>query len=558
MSVAIVENLKVVFGSGNDRTEAVDGLSFEVQPGEIVGLVGASGSGKSVSCFALPKLLPAKSAIVTSDRMEVCGRDVNKLTPDELRKMRGRQIAIVFQEPMTALNPRKRIGELLREALTLNGGQDDRDLQARALDLLHRVKLPDPGRVVSSYPFQLSGGMRQRVVIALAFAGAPDLLIADEPTTALDVSVQAEILDLIVEMSREQQTGVLFISHDLAVVSNICDRVIVLRDGRAVESGNVGAVLSSPKESYTKALIDCLPERNVPGERLPVIASTRASVKASERERRLTSAGRVIINASDVTRDFPIVRDWRGKAVRHVSALKQVSFSLHEGGSFGIIGDSGSGKTTLSRILVGLDQPTSGRISVYGDDPFKASRCGRMQMVFQDPRSSLNPRLDATALVTEPVHGLAPSERRALAASLFDRTGIPQSALERLPHEFSGGQRQRLAIARALSTDPEIVVLDEPTSALDPLMQAQVLNLLLDLRERFGLTFVLVTHDMAVVRHMTEEVLVLKDGEVVEHGATAQVLRSPRDDYTRRLIAAVPKFKYDAGESPSDTRGLVE
>ncbi|MEM1104988.1 MAG: ABC transporter ATP-binding protein [Pseudomonadota bacterium] len=534
-----IDELELSFTSGRGRwSPVVKGVSIAVHAGEIVGLVGESGSGKSVTAMSIPQLQPRGISQITGGRVALAGRCTSQMSPSQLRSVRGGDVSVVFQEPMTSLNPTRRIQAQLIEAIAANTALDKAQAKARAKTLLLDVRIRDRERVLRAYPFELSGGMRQRVMLAIAFAADPKLLIADEPTTALDVTVQAEVLALIRDLALARGAAVLFISHDLAVVSQLCDRVYVMRQGEIVEAGQVTHVLTSPSHSYTRGLLDCLPEGHEKRARLP--APGVAPCTGSEQH---VVAGGQVIALEEVSVAFTTKRDWRGRATEAVQAVKSASFNVRRGETFSLIGESGSGKTTLARTIMGLQPPSSGAVTVLGRAPLEAARSGRLQMIYQDPRSSLNPRMPVWQIVTEPlkIAGFR-SDRREKAKDLLDRSGLAGDVLEKGPREFSGGERQRIAIARALSTDPEILVLDEPTSALDASVQAQILNLLLDLQDARGLTYFLISHDMSVVAHMSDRIAVMRTGEIVELGFAADKLQNPQTEYLQSLLKATPRL----------------
>lgn len=539
--IVSIRNLELSFSTNaKTRTKAVKGVSIDLHAGEIVGLAGESGSGKSATALSIPQLLPRGVSRIDNGKILLEGRDVANLSREQLRRLRRETVSVVFQEPMTSLSPAKRVGALLIEAIRTNSDLSRAEARLRALELLEKVHLRDPDRVMAAYPFELSGGMRQRVMIAVAFCNNPKVLIADEPTTALDVTVQAEVLDLIRDMSRESRCAVLFICHDLAVVSQICDRVYVMRHGKIVETGPVDQVLQRPQHAYTRGLIECLPDQHLHRARLPGPGGPAQASIVARPEIKADQEGEVI-SLQNIDVEFVVGRDWRGRRTRSVSAVRSISLSVSRGETLSIVGESGSGKTTLARTVMGLQIPTGGIAKVLGKAPATAAKAGKLQIVFQDPRSSLNPRMPAWQIVTEPL--FIQGERKGLrdrAADLLVRTGLSTDVLDRGPRDFSGGERQRLAIARALATNPEILVLDEPTSALDASVQAQILNLLLDLQDEFSLTYLLITHDMAVVSHISDRVAVLKSGEVVESGLAETIIGAAEHDYTRRLMSARP------------------
>ncbi len=532
--------------AGSDRL--VHPLDLTIRTGERVGLIGESGSGKTLTALSLIGLLPED--LRHSGSVALRGASGNLLTAPEreLCGLRGRRVSMVFQEPMTALNPLMQVGRQVGEALTQHRTLTSRrEVRERVLELLGSVRLPDPEHLLRAYPHQLSGGQRQRVMLAMAFANDPDLLICDEPTTALDVTVQRQVLDLLDEAVRRRGTGLLFVSHDLAVVARTCDRVLVMRRGRVVESGPVADVLTAPRHAYTRQLLAASRLEPAAGSgNTPHTATAPPEATEPPKPGKAAEAG-----GEPLIRVHGLHRTHRSRR-RTVHALNDVDLRVRAGERLGIVGESGSGKTTLLKILAGLDRPTSGSVSVCGVDVAKASKRSlrrlheQLQTVFQDPMGSLDPRMTVREIVEEPLVGhrsaLSARERHERTARALESVGVPASAAERYPHQFSGGQRQRISIARALVTDPDVLVADEPVSALDVSVQAQVLALLNRLVDERGLTLLLVSHDMAVVRHLCDRVVVMRDGGIVEAGPTERVYRSPEDDYTRALLDATPSL----------------
>jgi ABC-type microcin C transport system duplicated ATPase subunit YejF len=533
-----VEGLTVGFGKGSRPVEVVRGLGFTVGRGETVALVGESGSGKSVSALSIMRLVEREGgrilagAVRFTDPATQATVDLTQAEEDALRRIRGDRIAMIFQEPMTSLNPVFTIGDQLAEAIVLHQRVSKSAALALAEDMLKRVRLTDPARRLGQYPHELSGGMRQRVMIAMALSCRPALLIADEPTTALDVTVQGEVLALIRELQREIGMAVLFITHDLGVVAEVADRVVVMRHGEKVEEAPVRDLFAAPVHAYTRTLIAAVPRL---GE-APVLAPP--------------SGDAPVLAVEGLTKLFPVRRGLFRRLAGHVHAADDVSFELKAGETLGLVGESGCGKSTTGRALMRLVAPTAGRIRLAGeeltalDGPALRRARRDVQMVFQDPYASLNPRLTIFESVTEPlaIHepGLSRRERRDRAAGLLERVGLPAEHLDRYPHQFSGGQRQRLAIARALCLGPKVIVADEPVSALDVSVRAQVIALLRELQRDLGLAYLFVSHDMAVIEQVSHRVAVMVDGQIVEIGPTKAVLFEPRHPYTRKLIAAVP------------------
>ncbi len=523
MSLLRVENLTVALPPGADRAHAVEGISLTLEAGEILCVVGESGSGKSITANAVMGLLP-KGLPVKSGALELLGQDLRGLASEELRKLRGDRMAMIFQEPMTALNPLMRVGDQIAEALQVHGAGGN--AAARVQELLAAVNLPDPAAIAKSHPFRLSGGQRQRVMIAMALALEPALLIADEPTTALDVTTQMQILRLIREIQSRRGTGVLFITHDFGVVAEIADRVAVMQHGRIVEQGNAAQVLNAPEHPYTKALI--------------------AAVPKGAAERDLPPPAPELLRVLGLRKTYSRGGWFSGRV--SVPAIQDADFSLARGETLGVVGESGSGKSTLARCIVKLVVPEAGEIRFDGTDLRPLSRAGwkpyrsRVQMIFQDPYASLNPRrLVGEAIAEGPItHGLPRAEALDRARELLALVQLDPSAMARYPHEFSGGQRQRIGIARALAMRPELLIADEPVSALDVSVQAQVLALLADIRKKFGLTMLFITHDLRVAAQICDRVAVMSRGAIVEMGPTSEVFANPRHAYTQALLASIP------------------
>jgi len=536
-----IRELETQFGVGEQASLAVRGISFELYPGETYCLVGESGSGKSVTGLSMVGLLPdlanhPTGAITFYPSVEEADSGISILNSEKsvLEKLRGSRISMIFQEPMTALNPVQTIGEQIMETMSLHLGLEGESAKAKALDLLAQVELPDPEVRISEYPHRLSGGQRQRVMIAIALACEPDLLIADEPTTALDVTIQAQILKLLKKLQEERNTTLLFITHDLSVVAQIADRVGVMQQGQLVEQGTKDEVLYNPKHEYTKELIASLPQK-----------MTRLSTNALVTESPLLSIEQLKVY-------FPIRKGLLQRHVDDVKAVDGVNLKIYPGRAMAVVGESGSGKTTLGRAILGLIGATEGTVNYQGSDLTKLNRKEMkpfrrdLQFVFQDPQSSLNPRLTIATILTEPMqaHGIGGShlERLELASQTLEQVGLDRSMLTRFPHEFSGGQRQRIGIARALVLEPKFIVCDEVTSALDVRVQAQVLKLLDELRQQMDLTYLFISHNIEVVRFFCDDITVMHQGKIVETGLAEQVCEAPQDSYTKRLLDAVPKF----------------
>jgi microcin C transport system ATP-binding protein len=521
-----VQDLSVVFTQGGRDTVAVDRISFDIAEGETVALVGESGSGKSVSALSVLKLLPYPAASHPSGRIMFGGKDLLSLSEKELRKVRGRDITMIFQEPMTSLNPLHTIERQVGEVLKIHQGMGEAQARKRTLELLNQVGIREPEKRLGAYPHQLSGGQRQRVMIAMSLANQPKLLIADEPTTALDVTVQAQILELLGKLKGEVGMSMLFITHDLGVVRRIADRVCVMTKGRIVETGPTEKIFSSPQHEYTRHLIESEPKGRPPA--LDLSAPT-------------------VMKGDAVKVWFPIKQGFFRRTVDHVKAVDGIDVTVRAGQTLGVVGESGSGKTTLGLALSRMIS-SQGRIHFAGRDidglSFKAMRPLRkeMQIVFQDPYGSLSPRMSVAEIIEEGLRihesALSAEERDDKVVAVLREVGLDPSTRFRYPHEFSGGQRQRIAIARAMVLKPRFVMLDEPTSALDMSVQAQVVDLLRDLQKKHDLAYLFISHDLKVVRALANEVIVMRNGQIVEHGPAEQIFEHPRTDYTRALIAA--------------------
>ncbi|WP_230533718.1 ABC transporter ATP-binding protein [Microvirga roseola] len=522
-----VEELTIALPSAGDRVNAVENVSFHLHPGEILCIVGESGSGKSMTASAIMGLLPDTGVTVRSGRIQFRGEDLLQMSDERFRAIRGSRIGMIFQEPMTALNPVMRIGDQIEEVLEAHN-VPKANRPERVLSLLKAVGLPEPEVLARRYPFRLSGGQRQRVVIAMALALKPDILIADEPTTALDVTTQAQILKLIRDIQRAQGMGVIFITHDFGVVADIADRVAVMQHGRIVEIGPVRDVLDRPSNAYTQSLIGAVPQFR-------------------DRPLALSAGAEPVVRVRGLSKTY-VTQGGLFTPIKEFKALDNVSFEIHRGETLGLVGESGSGKSTAGRCLVRLIDPNGGAIEYKNTDLAKLSRPqlrpfrSKIQIIFQDPFASLNPRhtVGQSIMAGPLAHGIDARTARERMTRLLIRVGLDASAADRYPHEFSGGQRQRIGIARALAVEPDLLVADEAVSALDVSVQAQVLELLRDIREEFQLAMLFITHDLRVASQLCHRVLVLHNGRVVESGETTSVFRSPRDSYTRSLIDAVP------------------
>ena len=549
-----VSDLTVSFRSDGRWREVVHGVSFDVGPRETVALVGESGSGKSVSALSILRLLPRDASRI-GGRVRFAGRELLAAPEAEMRRVRGDSIAMIFQEPMTSLNPVLTIGFQIAEALIRHRGLSRSAAEAEALRLLDKVRIPAARSRLHEYPHRFSGGMRQRVMIAMALACRPKLLIADEPTTALDVTIQAQILDLIKSLQDEEGMSVLFITHDMGVVAEIADRTVVMYRGRAVEAGPTARIFDAPAEPYTRALLAAVPRLGTMAGRprpmrFPVVdRATGLAAPTPETPDTVRAAERPVLEVRDLTTRFDIRSGLLGRVTGRVHAVERVSFSLAAGETLALVGESGCGKSTTGRSILRLVEPLSGSVLLDGEDvtgldpKTLRARRQRMQMIFQDPFASLDPRLSVGAAVAEPllINRLAtPREARRRAEDLLARVGLPPEAAGRFPHEFSGGQRQRICIARALALNPRLIVADEAVSALDVSVKAQVVNLMLDLQAELGLAYLFISHDMAVVERVSHRVAVMYLGEIVEIGPRAAIFGDPQHPYTRKLLAAVP------------------
>ena len=521
-----VRNLSVDFRGGGDVVHAVRNISFDIMKGETVALVGESGSGKSVTALSITRLLPYPAASHPSGEIFFKGRDALTMSENDMRQIRGRDIGMIFQEPMTSLNPLHIVGRQVGEVLKLHQGMSDAEAHARTQELLSKAGIPNPEERMKSYPHQLSGGQRQRIMIAMALANNPDLLIADEPTTALDVTIQAQILALLKQLQADMNMAMLLITHDLGIVRKMADRVCVMRYGEIVERGTVEEIFADPQHEYTKHLIASEPKGSPP--------PARASAP-------------VVMEAENLRVWYPVKRGLMKRTVDHVKAVDGLSLKLREGHTLGVVGESGSGKTTLGLALLRLISST-GQIAYIGQrlDNLKSKDMRpfrrHMQIVFQDPYGSLSPRLSVSQIIEEGLIIQNPrmdvDERRARVSKAMNEVGLDPATQDRYPHEFSGGQRQRIAIARAMELEPKFVMLDEPTSALDVSVQAQIVDLLRDLQRKHKLAYLFISHDLKVVRALANEVIVMRDGKVVEEGSADQIFENPKTDYTRALIAA--------------------
>ena len=553
-----VKKLSISFNSNNVLSKAVNSISFDVYENEIVGVIGESGSGKSVTALSLMRLIQFSEKTKFSGTVTYKGMDIKELSEKEIQSVRGREIAMVFQEPMSALNPSMTCGSQVREILLHHDVVNKKDLNDEVLRLFNSVKIPDAHMAIQKYPHELSGGQQQRVMIAMAIACKPKILIADEPTTALDVTVQKEIIALLSSIQKETKMSIIFISHDLALVSEISNRILVMYKGRIIENGDTNTVLKTPKEPYTKALISAKPKTGKRLKKLPTIKDILSGsnkleiITKKEREKR----HKKIYNSPPILRVENLEKIYfkryglfSGKT--SFKAIDNVSFKLFEGETLGLVGESGCGKSSLGNAILQLNRATSGSVFYKGKNLHKLSKKDlrhlrkEIQIIFQDPLASLNPRLTIGEAIIEPmvVHKLYDnySCRKSKALDILEKVGIDKNSFDRYPHEFSGGQRQRIVIARTIAVEPKLIICDESVSALDLSVQAQVLNLLNSLKEDFKFTYIFISHDLAVVKHMSDKILVMNNGRIEEHGDADEVYKNPKQKYTKRLISAIPK-----------------
>ncbi len=558
-SVLSIQKLNIQFQNQTGLNAAVQNLDLEIPQGKVVALVGESGSGKSVTSLSIMRLLTG-AHVQHSGKIIFEGKNLLELPEKEMRTVRGQKISMIFQEPMTSLNPVFRIGFQLMEGLRLHKKLSAREAQEKAEELLHKVGLPTPAQKMNSYPHELSGGQRQRVMIAMAIACEPQLLIADEPTTALDVTIQKQILDLLQKLQADLGMSMLFITHDLSIVRKMADEVSILRKGVCVEKNKTESIFTSPQHPYTKGLLNCRPQMHPKARRLPTVSDyvdaegKEKSFDLSRLGTRVTSpasssSDTALLKVKNLSKHYPVKTSFFKRTKEWVKAVDDVSFTLHKGRILGLVGESGCGKTTLGRSLLRLIEPTAGQI-LYRDQDLRQLEGEnlrkirqKIQIVFQDPYSSLNPRMTIGKAITEPmrVHQIYATDQEcwAQAEILMKKVGLLPEHLHRYPHEFSGGQRQRICIARALAVKPEFIVCDESVSALDVSVQAQILNLLLDLKDEFGLTYIFISHDLSVIRFVADEVIVMNQGKIVEQGSVEEVYNSPKNDYTKKLLSSV-------------------
>lgn len=558
-----IKDLVINFKTDEGIVNAVKKISFSIPKGSTVGLVGESGSGKSVTSLATMRLIPSPPGTIAGGEILFHGEDLLKLSEKNMRKVRGKKISMIFQEPMTSLNPVFTVGDQVAETLMIHENLNKEEALKRTIDLLDQVGIPDPHGRVKSYPHEMSGGQRQRVMIAMAIACSPELLIADEPTTALDVTIQKQILDLISDLQKKFNMSVLFITHDLGVIADIADEVVVMYKGDIVEKGTAKDIFLKPNHPYTKGLLACRPSLDSNPQRLPMV-SDFMNVKGEERSDKIVNDkfekyirpideehNPVILEINNLSTHFTLEKNFFGKPTKFLKAVDDVTLKVRKGRTLGLVGESGCGKTTLGRTILRLIEPTSGDIVYKGKslpalnkNEMRALRRD-MQIIFQDPYASLNPRMTVGSAIMEPmiIHKLFnnKAERVQRAKELLVKCGLEDNVMNRYPHEFSGGQRQRICIARALAVEPEFIVCDESVSALDVSVQAQILNLLLDLQEELGLTYIFISHDLAVVKFISDEVAVMNKGKIIELSDCISIYKDPKEDYTKKLLSAIPK-----------------
>lgn len=560
-----IDHLTIEFGKGSNHVKAVDDVTIQLEKGKSLGLVGESGSGKSLTALSIMRLLPTQAKL-TSGKIYFDGVDLLSLKNKEAFNYRGNKVSMIFQEPMTSLNPVMRCGKQVAESICLHQKKDSKTARKKVLELFERVKLPRPEGIYKAFPHQISGGQKQRVMIAMAIANNPELLIADEPTTALDVTVQKEIIRLLNELRKEFGMSLLFISHDLGVVAEVADEVAVMYKGKIVEQGTNNEVFNHPKHPYTRGLMACRPPLGERLERLPTIDEFVGnskdendlkpfkkllidSGKRKKRQEKMYSRPPVL-KVDDLEKKYPLRKPLIGKPKQFVRAVDKVSLKVFPGETLGLVGESGCGKTTLGRSILRLIEPDSGQIYFEETNLLKLSHAGlkenrqKLNIIFQDPYSSLNPRMSVGQAIMEPmkVHRLVSGSklRKEKAIELLKKVGLDPNHFYRYPHEFSGGQRQRIVIARTLALQPKFIICDEAVSALDVSIQAKVLNLLNDLKKEFGFTYIFISHDLSVVRFMSDRILVMKDGKIIESGDADELYENPKEKYTKQLIASVP------------------
>lgn len=551
-----IQNLQISFTQENNSAQAVKNISFDIPRGKITALIGESGSGKSVTALSFMQLLPKQATIkgeMLFNEDGITTQNLANINEDDMRKMRGNKIAMIFQEPMTSLNPVHTCGAQVMESLMLHKGLTKQQAKEETITLFAKVELPVPAEMIHRFPHQISGGQKQRVMIAMAMSCSPALLIADEPTTALDVRVQKNILQLLKNLQSENDMAILFITHDLSLVADVADEIAVMYKGELVEKGNAKTVLANPQHNYTKALLACMPSPKSKGKRLSVIDDfmneNNATIKNIEPTEIINTSQEIVLKVENLKVYFPSKKNMFGKVTEHYNAVDDVSFDIYKNETVGLVGESGCGKTTLGRAILHLVKPTSGNIFFGGKDIAKATaeemRLLRkeLQIVFQDPYGSLNPRLSIGDAIVEPmnVHGLSSSKnaRKEKAIHLLEQVNMPADVFNRYPHQFSGGQRQRICIARALALNPNFLIFDESVSALDVSVQAQVLNLINDLKAEYNFTSIFISHNLSVIHYISDRVMVMNKGKIIESGTADEIIFNPKENYTKELLAAV-------------------
>ena len=588
------KNLVTEFHTEGTTVKAVNGVSFTLNKGETIGIVGESGSGKSVTSLSAMRLIPSPPGIISGGEIifhqnDGTATDLLKISEEEMRKFRGNDIAMIFQEPMTSLNPVFTCGDQVMEAIILHQKLNKKDAKDLTIKLFEEVQLPTPERIFSTYPHQISGGQKQRVMIAMAMSCQPSVLIADEPTTALDVTVQKTILQLMQNLQKEHDMGIMFITHDLGVIAELADKVVVMYKGNIVEQGNVWDIFTNPKHPYTKGLLACRPPLDKRYTFLPTVSdfmkidengeiidsgisvadfTKDLAIPESERTARQKElfAKEPILQIKNLKTYFPIKNGFFGGVSDHVKAVDNITFDVYPGETLGLVGESGCGKTTCGRTIIRLEEPTEGEMIYKGKDIAKMNadelRIFRkdVQIIFQDPYSSLNPRMTIGNAIMEPmqVHGILENDeqRKKRVEELLARVSLDPAHFYRYPHEFSGGQRQRIGIARALAVNPKFIICDESVSALDVSVQAQVLNLLNELKEEFGLTYIFISHDLSVVKYMSDRMVVMQDGKIEEMGDADQIYNKPGTPYTQKLIDAIPEGKLEDIKKHLESKGV--